>query len=1192
MHPDSDYVHSVEQCSSISTISANWLQTIQWNREECLLWKNLIEHDSNQLEKLCSYNEFDEIIKQQIRFLENKLVRNFVKLIFARRHWSKWDEIDDLHSFSIVSNWFQAIGLDHKCKEILLDHYEDIEELLNADEEELKILLMRGFQLRLDELDFDDDICNNDEDFKDSYGFYNQHDRNGSITDDDNEDNDHEKSTIKQDLRMYIHDYIIRVWKAHRSMHRCLDTIKNFDELPSTILDLYWDSWDHWIQRADESQKASLASAIAMLKKAKHSPKPLPPLPDLKANFLRNYRINGDSRSTGSSPLSPPVPPLSAGNFSHRSTSSSSSSIIQSGFHNLNLIIDPNHHRRPTPPPTPPVSHHQTKKSFILLSSATLFNNAASNSRNSSERKFPTTPPPIRRHQTNIFGIGENFPLTKSKSHEEHLSNRIELLDPVINSKLLKKYNLVSICGKSQKPCHQHNYHHHQSSNNKHNSLDNLPHVPTSTNMASQTPFPHHSQRRRLATEPGSIGSISPILTSSNCSSPIAISPENQTYHDNSNSNNITNNNNNRQSAAVDNCFLDSTVPRSPRSQAMSHSIHHRFVSTMKINSIQCNVCEKQMFFGFKCRDCKYYCHRDCQDKAPNSCGLPNELVDIFKQTLSEHNVGGHQTRSSSPKNQHQQSMIPQRAKSQMSNYYCGSQMNLIGGGSHSSSSNPSSPAAVFLHHNQQHQHQLYNSNAQSSSSSSTTISPTGPIYYSNQKTPGSACSGSQFQFPPDINITSTMSVDYDDSLMVTEQFSPTLMSTEMEIENTPSNFISTIQEEEEAATTGAISRASTASPTITLTSQCSTLPQHSTLIDSDKSNNSALITSGSSGDSIRTVTGRLDSQDSQASDVDQNDRGSATPWPRQNSVTSCEWDIPYDELIIEEEIGTGRSGTVFRGKWHGTVAIKRLNMGQTNVSEEKKAFETFKQEVAIFRKTRHDNLVLFMGACMKPPHLAIVTSFCKGLTLHTHIHVRHDKFNLNRTTMIAEQICLAMGYLHARGIIHKDLKTKNIFYENGRVIITDFGLSSVAKLCMSNRRGDRLTVPKGWLCYLAPELIRTLSVYSQDGGDDLPFSFSTDIYAFGTVWFELLFGSWPFSGQPPEVIIFQVGKGIKHPITNFQASKEIKDLLYTCWTFNPDSRPDFSKLYEYIEKLPKKRLQRSPSHPAHLQHASEQTFF
>lgn len=216
--------------------------------------------------------------------------------------------------------------------------------------------------------------------------------------------------------------------------------------------------------------------------------------------------------------------------------------------------------------------------------------------------------------------------------------------------------------------------------------------------------------------------------------------------------------------------------------------------------------------------------------------------------------------------------------------------------------------------------------------------------------------------------------------------------------------------------------------------------------VESDKVN--SLVTSGSSGDSVRTLTGRLDSQDSQASDMDQNER----PWPRQNSLIMREWDIAYDELELVEEIGTGRFGTVFRGNWHGSVAIKRLNMG-SNAHEDRKVFETFKQEVATFRKTRHENLVLFMGACMKPPHLAIVISLCRGMTLHTHIHVRHDKFNLNRIIMISEQICQGMGYLHARGIIHKDLKTKNIFYENGKVIITDFhGLSSIAKLCSTNK--------------------------------------------------------------------------------------------------------------------------------------------
>ena len=104
--------------------------------------------------------------------------------------------------------------------------------------------------------------------------------------------------------------------------------------------------------------------------------------------------------------------------------------------------------------------------------------------------------------------------------------------------------------------------------------------------------------------------------------------------------------------------------------------------------------------------------------------------------------------------------------------------------------------------------------------------------------------------------------------------------------------------------------------------------------------------------------------------------------------------------------------------------------------------------QVATFRKTRHENLVLFMGACMNLPTLALVTSMCKGLTLYTHLHLRKDKFSMNRTVIIPQQISQGMGYLHARGIVHKDLKTKNIFLENGKVIITDFGLFSVSKLC------------------------------------------------------------------------------------------------------------------------------------------------
>lgn len=50
----------------------------------------------------------------------------------------------------------------------------------------------------------------------------------------------------------------------------------------------------------------------------------------------------------------------------------------------------------------------------------------------------------------------------------------------------------------------------------------------------------------------------------------------------------------------------------------------------------------------------------------------------------------------------------------------------------------------------------------------------------------------------------------------------------------------------------------------------------------------------------------------------------------------------------------------------------------------------------------------------------------------------------------------------------------------------------------------------------------------------------------FRTVWYELLCGEWPFKGQPPEAIIWQVGKGMKQPLANLQASRDVKVFIYT----------------------------------------------
>ncbi|XP_076626206.1 kinase suppressor of ras isoform X3 [Colletes latitarsis] len=314
--------------------------------------------------------------------------------------------------------------------------------------------------------------------------------------------------------------------------------------------------------------------------------------------------------------------------------------------------------------------------------------------------------------------------------------------------------------------------------------------------------------------------------------------------------------------------------------------------------------------------------------------------------------------------------------------------------------------------------------------------------------------------------------------------------------------------------------------PDVVLNDKGVTLETHrleGTNMSSDSERTVSVSGSGSvSTDSERTPV-RVDSQDSQVSDGEPGD----SRWPRQNSLSMREWDIPYDELKIGEPIGTGRFGTVYRGYWHGNVAIKVLNMDY--YLDDDKTLEAFKLE--------------------------------------------------------------GMGYLHARGIIHKDLKSKNIFLENGKVVITDFGLFSVTKLCYGNRQGNALSIPPGWLCYLAPEIVRRLRPQQNRDQEELPFTEASDVYAFGTVWYELLCGEWPFKGQPPEAIIWQVGKGMKQTLANLQASRDVKDILMLCWSYHAENRPDFAKLLTTLEKLPRKRLARSPSHPIHLSRSAESVF-
>ncbi|KHJ88244.1 protein tyrosine kinase, partial [Oesophagostomum dentatum] len=280
---------------------------------------------------------------------------------------------------------------------------------------------------------------------------------------------------------------------------------------------------------------------------------------------------------------------------------------------------------------------------------------------------------------------------------------------------------------------------------------------------------------------------------------------------------------------------------------------------------------------------------------------------------------------------------------------------------------------------------------------------------------------------------------------------------------------------------------------------------------------------------------------------------------------------IPFHKIEFDKNaVVHGRFGYVQRGYHFGDVAIKFLNMDHI---EESRRLDEFKSEVAAHKNTRHDNIVLFLGYCLEADKYGIVMSYCKGPSLYHLLHEKSEPIDAGATLVIATQICQGLSYLHQKKILHKDLRSKNIFIESkNKVVITDFGLFSMKRL-----RNHTIVTPSHWLSYLAPELIRALS----EDWEELPFTESTDVFAFSTIWFELLTSSFPFVGECPDRIIWLVGNGLKAPLYNLNTSPDVKELLLRCWSFMSENRPSFSEILAALNALPRKRLDRSPSFPA-----------
>nr|AAB20707.1 raf protein [Xenopus laevis] len=272
---------------------------------------------------------------------------------------------------------------------------------------------------------------------------------------------------------------------------------------------------------------------------------------------------------------------------------------------------------------------------------------------------------------------------------------------------------------------------------------------------------------------------------------------------------------------------------------------------------------------------------------------------------------------------------------------------------------------------------------------------------------------------------------------------------------------------------------------------------------------------------------------------------------------SSYYWEIIASEVMLSSRIGSGSFGTVYKGKWHGDVAVKILKV--TDPTPEQ--LQAFRNEVAVLRKTRHVNILLFMGYMTKD-NLAIVTQWCEGSSLYYHLHVLDTKFQMFQLIDIARQTAQGMDYLHAKNIIHRDMKSNNIFLHEGLTVkIGDFGLATVKTRWSGSQQVEQLT---GSILWMAPEVIRMQ--------DNNPFSFQSDVYSYGIVLYELMTGELPYSHiRDRDQIIFLVGRGGVVPDLSKlykNCPKAMKRLVADSIKKLRDERPLFPQILSSIELL------------------------
>lgn len=178
---------------------------------------------------------------------------------------------------------------------------------------------------------------------------------------------------------------------------------------------------------------------------------------------------------------------------------------------------------------------------------------------------------------------------------------------------------------------------------------------------------------------------------------------------------------------------------------------------------------------------------------------------------------------------------------------------------------------------------------------------------------------------------------------------------------------------------------------------------------------------------------------------------------------------------------------------------------------------ENTENEVRLLQKIRHTNIVAYKDSYVdREQYLNIVMVYCDGGDIYSKVKAAKGK-NFSEEQILDWMVQLGLGlfYLHERKILHRDMKTQNIFLKNGKIRLGDFG---IAKVLDSTK--DFANTCIGTPYYMSPELFK-----------NKPYSYKSDVWAFGCVLYEMCNLRHAFDAQSINGLAVKILRGSFPPI-------------------------------------------------------------